>query len=99
VPWGEARRLEAGLLREVLGNPFRPLHLSPSLLTPTVVSLAVASYEERLPSGHLDNARLCVLADALLDEGCDNEVLLQHLRSDAPHWRGCFAVDAVLGKS
>jgi hypothetical protein len=51
-----------------------------------------------LPSGELDPARLAVLADALLDASCDDVQLLEHLRGEGPHWRGCFAVDAVLGK-
>jgi hypothetical protein len=28
----------------------------------------------------LDNARLDILADALLDAGCDHEALIQHCR-------------------
>jgi hypothetical protein len=85
-------------LRELF-NPFRPITLDPSCLTPTVLSLANASYTERLlPSGHLDRSRLLVLADALLDAGCTDAVLLEHLRGEGPHWRGCWAVDAVLGK-
>jgi hypothetical protein len=38
-----------------------------------------------------------VLADALLDAGCDDDVLLGHLREEGPHYRGCFTLDAVLG--
>jgi hypothetical protein len=91
-------RQQVTLIRDILGDPTRPLLLDPAWLTPEVVSLAVASYEERLPSGHLDPARLLILADALLDAGCDDVQLLQHLRGEGPHWRGCFAVDAVLGK-
>jgi hypothetical protein len=102
--WPEANKAAgawlAAVIRDLFGDPFRPVTLSPSLLTPTVVSLANASYEHRLlPSGHLDSARLAVLADALLDAGCDDVQPLEHLRSGGPHYRGCFAVDAVLGKS
>jgi hypothetical protein len=57
-------------------------------------------YEERdLPSGHLDAARLGVLADMLEEAGCSDPQLLGHLRSPGPHVRGCVAVDAVLGRS
>ena len=47
----------------------------------------------------LGNSRLAILADALLDTGCDDEGLLGHLRSPGPHVRGCWAVDVILGKS
>ena len=71
---------------------------APAGRTPLVVSLAEAAYQERqLPSGELDPARLAVLADALEEAGAD-PVLLQHLRGPGPHARGCFAVDAALGR-
>jgi hypothetical protein len=61
--------------------------------------MATAIYEDRiLTSGHLDAARLAVLADALLDSGCTDAELLCHLRAATPHVRGCFAVDAILGR-
>jgi hypothetical protein len=47
----------------------------------------------------MDNARLAVLADALEDAGCGDPVLLAHLQSAGPHVRGCYALDAVLGKA
>ena len=63
------------------------------------VKLAQSVYEEReLPSGHLDAARLAVLADMLEEAGCSDAQLLGHLRGPGPHVRGCFAVDAMLGK-
>jgi hypothetical protein len=42
--------------------------------------------------------RLAVLADALEEVGCADEGILRHLRSDGPHVRGCFVVDAVLDR-
>jgi hypothetical protein len=55
-------------LRDIFGNPFRPITISPAVLVwndSTVVRLAQAAYEERhLPEGTLDNGRLAVLADA-----------------------------------
>jgi hypothetical protein len=65
----------------------------------TIPRLAEAIYEERrMPEGTLDNAQLAILADALLDAGCDNEALVQHCRSEGPHVRGCWVVDLLLGK-
>jgi hypothetical protein len=89
----------AELVREVFDNPFRPATIKPACRTPTVASLARAAYEERqLPSGHLESARLAVLADALEDAGCTEESILAHLRSPGPHVRGCWAVDLILGR-
>jgi hypothetical protein len=63
------------------------------------VKLAQAVYDEReLPSGHLDAARLAVLADMLEEAGCADAHLLGHLRSAGPHVRGCWAVDVLIGK-
>jgi hypothetical protein len=83
-------------------------------LTPTVLALARAAYEERQQDGLLDPDRLAVLADALEDAGCQSEELLRHLRGwewwnvgtsggirgplRGPHARGCWAIDLVLGK-
>lgn len=38
------------------------------------------------------------LADLLVNHGCGDRSLLAHLRSSDPHVRGCWALDAVLGK-
>ena len=86
-------------LRDIFGNPFRPVTFDPAWLTPNVVALAQTVYEEReLPSGHLDRTRLTVLADALLDAGCDSADILAHCRSEGPHVRGCWVVDLLLEK-
>ena len=100
---GDERIVQAGLLRDILGNPFRPATRNPAWLTwsgGAVVNLARATYEHRaLPEGTLDPTRLAVLADALLDAGCGDAELLGHLRAPGPHVRGCHAVDALLGLS
>jgi hypothetical protein len=95
----QERRAECHLLREVFGIPFRPVTASPAWQTPQVVALAQAAYEQReLPVGHLDPARLAVLADALEEAGCADADLLGHLRGPGPHVRGCWALDLCLGK-
>jgi hypothetical protein len=87
-------REQCALVRDIFGNPFRPVSISPAWLTPTVSSLAAVAYEERaLPSGELDTARLAVLADALEETGCQDANILAHLRSPGPHVRGCWPVD------
>jgi hypothetical protein len=91
----------AQLLREVF-NPFSPVAVEPDWLAwhgGAAVKLAAAVYEEReLPSGHLDAVRLAILADMLEEAGCSAPRLLGHLRSPGPHVRGCWAVDAVVGR-
>jgi hypothetical protein len=76
----------AQLLRDVIGNPFRRVVLSPAWLAwndATVVRLAQAAYEERqMPEGTLDNGRLAVLADALEEAGCtDAEIFRTSARA------------------
>jgi hypothetical protein len=91
------------LLRDIFGNPFRPWPpVSAAVLAwneGTVRGIAEGIYEERrMPERTLDNAGLAVLADALLDAGCDEDALIQHCRSERPHVRGCWAVDLLLAK-
>src|SRR5262249_52719619 len=91
------------LLRDLFGNPFRPRPaIGPVVLAwngGTVRRLAQSIYEERrMPEGALDNARLALLADALLEAGCGSEEILAHLRDPGPHVRGCWAVDLLLSK-
>jgi hypothetical protein len=96
----EEEEAQAGLLRCIFGNPFRPVALDRSWKTPTALAIAQAAYDDRIvPAGHLDAAHLAILADALEDAGCTNAELLGHLRGPGPHVRGCWALDAILGKS
>ncbi len=91
---------QAALFRDILGNPFRTISLDPTWLTPTVLALAQAAFDNRAPpSGTLDNNRLAVLADALEDAGCTDTEILAHLRSRGLHVRGCHVLDKLLGKA
>src|SRR5262245_5403653 len=46
------------VVRDIFGNPFRPVALDPAWRTPTVTALATAAYEEQhLPAGTLDADR------------------------------------------
>jgi hypothetical protein len=82
----------ADVLREVVGNPFRPVSFPPNWRSETAVALATGIYAERAFD------RLPILADALEDAGCDNADVLSHCRGPGPHARGCWVVDGVLGK-
>ncbi len=80
-------------LRDIFGNPFRPVTLDPRWLSSTVLDLARTIYDERVWE------RMPILADALMDASCDNEEILNHCRGEGPHVRGCWVVDLLLGKS
>lgn len=97
--YNEARLQQANLLRDIFAT-VAPIPASVLAWNGgTVVSLARAAYENgRRPSGHLDRARLCVLADGLEEAGHDDAGLLAHLRWPGRHVRGCAAIDAVLGR-
>jgi hypothetical protein len=88
-----ARADQCRWLREVFGNPFRPATVEPGWRSEDVLKVARGVYEEKAWD------RLPVLADALLDAGCDSRDLLDHLKSPGPHARGCWALDAVLEKA
>lgn len=90
----ERDRLTAqNMLREVFGNPFRPVVPDPTWLTSDVLLLVRGIYDERAFD------RMPILADALQDAGCDNEEVLSHCRGTGPHVRGCWVVDLLLGKA
>jgi hypothetical protein len=95
---------QAALLRDIFGPPlFRDMSVPFPLLRwagGKVVKLAEAAYQERsLPSGHLDPARLAVLADALEEAGCRKPALVSHCRQQGTvHVRGCWVVDLLLGR-
>jgi hypothetical protein len=80
------------LLRDIFGNPFRPMAIDPRWLTSTVVDLATAIYNEKAFD------RMSILADALMDAGCDSDEMISHCRGKGPHVRGCWVVDLILGK-
>ncbi len=86
---------QAAMLRCLIGNPFRSVELDSSWLAwnrGAILQMAQLMYEERRFED------LPFLADALEEPGCTNADLLGHLRSGGEHVRGCWALDAVLGK-
>jgi hypothetical protein len=85
-------RVQAGFIRDIFGNPFRPVTLNPAWLTPTLVALSTGIYEEKAFD------RMPILADALQDADCLNEDILNHCRQPGEHTRGCWAIDSLLNK-
>lgn len=83
------------LLREIFGNPFRAPRPGADWLRDyrgPARDLAGRIYDARLFED------LPYLADLLAGAGCQDGELLAHLRRSGPHFRGCWALDAVLGK-
>jgi len=89
----EEQSAQADLLRDIFGNPFRPVVFDPSWRSETAVALASAIYEERAFD------RMPILADALQEAGCDHADVLTHCRDPKiTHVRGCWVIDLLLGK-
>jgi hypothetical protein len=87
--------VQASLLRDIF-CPFRsPPTIASSWLTwsgACVCTLAKSIYDDRTFE------RVPILADGLEDAGCTDASLIGHLRGPGPHVKGCWALDAVLGK-
>ena len=93
--WLTERREQAGISRDVFGNPFLSVTINPAWLgwnDSTVQKIAQAIYDERAFD------RLPILADALEEAGCTNADILGHCRQPGEHVRGCWVVDLLLGK-
>jgi hypothetical protein len=93
--WTE--REGATLLRDVFGNPFRPVRAAPAWREwngGCVAGMARDIYDGR----HFGD--LPILADALEEAGCADEQLLGHFRSgkEVVHVPGCWGLDALLGR-
>lgn len=82
----------ATLLREIVGNPFRPVGIEPCWRNVAVLALARSIEAEQ------EFEDLPILADALEEAGCCNAELLHHCRQEAVHVRGCWAIDLLLDK-
>jgi hypothetical protein len=91
----EERSRQIAILREVIGNPFRPVVLAPACLSwndSTIPKLAQSIYDDRAFD------RFPILADALEEAGCMDNDILNHCRQPGEHVRGCWVVDLLLGK-
>jgi len=86
--------MQCRFLRDIFGPlPLRSIVLEQHWNAGTVPKLAQAIYDGR------SYDRLPILADALEDAGCYDEVVLSHCRQAAEHCRGCWVVDLLLAKA
>lgn len=68
---------QADLLRDIFGDPFRPVVYDPEWRTQTVLARARQMYDSR------EFSAMPILADALQDEGCNNDDVLTPARAGA----------------
>jgi hypothetical protein len=97
--------VQAFLLRDITGDPFRTVKISRAWLNwrnGSVVNLAQAIYDQ-CPIGLVaedGSAIECFseLADTLEMAGCSSKAVLAHCRGQGNHVRGCWVMDQLLGK-
>jgi hypothetical protein len=90
------RARQAVLLREIFGNPFRPVNIDPLWLSAN--DGAVLDLARMMDEGGTFDV-MPILADALEEAGCADTDILWHCRHGKNHVRGCWVVDALVGKS
>jgi hypothetical protein len=93
--WDGERGAQLALARDLLGDPGRPAAVDRAWLRRNdgaAARVARAVYDGRC----FDD--MPVLADALEDAGCDDAGVLEHCRGGGVHARGCWVLDALLGR-
>jgi hypothetical protein len=91
----EVEQIARKLLQCIFGNPASTIAINPTWLAwndSTIPKIAQSIYDDRAFD------RLPILADSLEDAGCNNAEILDHCRQPGPHVKGCWVVDALLGK-
>ena len=86
-----ANELLAHFLHEQLGNPYQPYEFDPAWRTSDVMGLARSIEADR------GFDRMNMLADALMEAGCEHEGMLLHMQEEREHQRGCWVLDLILG--
>jgi hypothetical protein len=85
---------QAELFRDIVPGPFSPPLFRSAWRTENggaALRVAQTIYDEEAFD------QLPILADALLDAGCDSDAILRHLHGCGPHVRDCWALDLILG--
>jgi hypothetical protein len=87
------RLAQCELLRDLFDTLYYWLTaIDPSWRRPLVLAMARTIYDEH----SFDDVP--ILADALEEAGCEDETMLEHCRSRGLHARGCWVIDALLGR-
>lgn len=66
-------------------------------LTTDVKAISIAAYDTRRDDGRFEWLEVNALHDALIDAGCHDKVILEHLKKHF-HVKGCWVVDLLLRK-
>ena len=79
-------------LHDMIGNPYQPLPNIEHNRSDDVIGLAnTIDAEKRYDM-------MPILADALLEAGCDNSLIMNHCLHSGPHGRGCWVIDLILNR-
>lgn len=97
--WIAARKsekaIQCAMLRDIFGSPFRPFEFDSAWLrSDGAPAMEVARRIDE--TGQFVD--LTTLADALERAGCNDRAVLDHCRAPGLHVRGCWVVDALLGR-
>ncbi|HZM26399.1 MAG TPA: DUF433 domain-containing protein [Gemmatimonadales bacterium] len=80
------------LIREMFPDPYETREIDRDWITTDVRGIALHIYHSR------EFELTPVLADALMDAGCDHEAMILHCRVPRRHVRGCWVIDWILEK-
>lgn len=89
----DVRKQLCDRIREIIENPHR--------MRDPVRGIPISAAARNIAEGCFhDQAfdRLPILADALEESGFPDQETLEHFRSERQHFRGCWALDRVLGR-
>jgi hypothetical protein len=94
--WLRERRAQFLLYRDIVGDPADPTRRPPLAIgrrSNLAQVLAVVLRQQRV-----ERLDMLALADALEEADCKEQALLEHCRESGPHFRGCWAVERLLGR-
>ena len=97
--WSEHEKNEsawddyAEILRDIVGDPFQPMHSTTSISTPRAIQLANQIYASNRFEAVVD------LIQELEKSGSDMTHAREHLRQSSLYVKGCWAIDTIMGYS